>query len=154
MTDVVLLGRLHPTSKLEPEPPQSAGLAHLYTRGGETQNGTGSALDPRSSSSLSPVPTASRDRRYGTARWQKVRLRVLNRDLWACRVVDACPVRASVADHVIPVTPGMPNALFFDPGSLRAACRGHNLARGFAATLDDERKPAPSAVVTTDYTVR
>lgn len=131
MTDVVLLG------------------------GGETKTRTSRPLDPRPSSSLSPgsgvsVPTTARDRRYGTARWQKVRLGVLNRDLWVCRVVAGCPVHASVADHVIPVAPGMPNALFFDPGNLRAACRGHNLARGFAATLDDHNEP--SAVVTIDYT--
>ena len=99
---------------------------------------------------LSPRSAAPRDdRRYKTQRWRQGRLRVLNRDLWICRVVAGCPVRATVADHVLPVYPGMPDALFFGMGNLRAACHGHNKARGFAP---DVPTPAPTAVVVKDYT--
>lgn len=86
------------------------------------------------------------DRRYHTKRWQRVRLRVLNRDGWTCRVVAGCPMQASVADHVIPVYEGMPDAQFFGPDNLRAACRNHNLARG----LTEHLQPT-GAVVTKDY---
>jgi hypothetical protein len=79
----------------------------------------------------------TRDRRYGLARWTKVRLRVLVRDAWRCRIVPGCTRPATVADHIEPVYPGMPDSLFFDPRNLRAACRDHNIARGFAATLTD-----------------
>jgi hypothetical protein len=84
-----------------------------------------------------------------TQRWKRTRLRVLNRDLWICRVVPGCPVRATVADHVVPVYQGMPDFLFFGLGNLRAACQGHNKARGFAP--DVPQPSGPSAVVTRDY---
>jgi hypothetical protein len=98
---------------------------------------------------LSPqsVPARS-DRRYGSRRWRQTAKAVLRRDLYVCRIVEGCPVRASVADHVIPTYPGMPDSLFFGLGNLRAGCQGHNKARGFAP----EVKPAGStAVVTKDY---
>jgi hypothetical protein len=59
-------------------------------------------------------------------------------------------VAANVADHIIPVHPGMPDALFFGLSNLRAACRDHNLARGFAERLDSA-PVAGTAVVTKDY---
>jgi 5-methylcytosine-specific restriction endonuclease McrA len=77
------------------------------------------------------------DKRYGTRRWKKVRLRVLHRDLWEC-FVPGCGVSASVADHIEPVYPGMPNAWFFNEANLRASCRRHNTARGVAARLQRE----------------
>jgi hypothetical protein len=43
----------------------------------------------------------------------------------------------------------MPDALFFDPTNLRAACRDHNLARGFAAKLEPAAAPD---VVAEDFT--
>lgn len=76
------------------------------------------------------------DKRYGTRRWKRVRPRVLHRDLWAW--AGDCPVSASVADHIIPVFPEMPNGLFFDEMNLRASCRRHNTARGVAARLERE----------------
>src|SRR5690349_19492290 len=75
-------------------------------------------------------PHGSRsDRRYHTQRWQRVRRRVLERDNWACRIVAGCTTRASVADHIIPSYPEMPDSLFFDPANLRAGCKEHNVAR-------------------------
>ena len=73
---------------------------------------------------------AERKRRYGTYRWKQLRLQVLRRDHYVCRVVPGCVRRATVADHVNPVYPGMSDAEFHDPANLRAACGPHNLWRG------------------------
>lgn len=75
------------------------------------------------------------DPRYRNARWLKVRRFVLSRDLYRCWVAD-CPRQGNVADHIEPVYVGMPDARFYDPANLRASCRLHNVARGFAATLE------------------
>jgi 5-methylcytosine-specific restriction endonuclease McrA len=77
------------------------------------------------------------DRRYGTRRWKRVRLQVLHRDLWACWVT-GCGISASVADHIEPVYPEMPDSQFFDRANLRASCKRHNTARGVAARLERE----------------
>jgi len=99
---------------------------------------------------LSTHKTARDDPRYRTRRWKRVRLRVLNRDGWACRIVTGCPSRATVADHIIPAFLGMADDLFFGVANLRAGCRPHNLARGFAASA--EATPgADSTLVTGDY---
>jgi 5-methylcytosine-specific restriction endonuclease McrA len=66
-------------------------------------------------------------------------------------VVAGCSEPANVADHIIPVHPGMPDGLFYGLDNLRAACRDHNLARGFAERLSVEPS-RPSSVVTRDYT--
>jgi hypothetical protein len=78
------------------------------------------------------------------------------RDMRVCRVVPGCPVRATVADHIEPATAEMPDSLFYSMSNLRASCRMHNIARGFAATLGT---PGPetavlptTAVVTKDFT--
>jgi hypothetical protein len=70
-----------------------------------------------------------------------------------CRIAPSCPEPASVADHIIPVHPGMADDLFFGLGNLRAACKRHNTARGVAARLERETRgnAGPSQVVTTDY---
>jgi hypothetical protein len=82
------------------------------------------------------LPEPVRDRRYGRARWRKVRLAVLNRDNWTCRIVLTCQERATVADHIVPATPDMPDALFHDPRNLRAGCHYHNTERGRAAKFE------------------
>lgn len=98
------------------------------------------------------LAAAPKDPRYGSRRWQRVRLRVLNRDMWTCLIVVGCTERASVADHIIPTYPGMPDALFFGMGNLRSGCRRHNIARGMAASLEAEGQPSSTtAVVTRDY---
>ena len=82
-------------------------------------------------------PVRVSDRRYKSPRWRRVRLRVLARDAYRCRIVPGCDAHANVADHIQPVYPGMPDSLFFDPRNLRAGCRRHNVARGFASLLTD-----------------
>jgi 5-methylcytosine-specific restriction endonuclease McrA len=86
------------------------------------------------------------DRRYKTRRWLTVRLQVLNRDLWRCQLAPGCPWPATVADHIEPVTPTMPDWQFYSPSNLQAACRDHNLAKGTAdrmARLNGEDPPPP-----------
>lgn len=75
---------------------------------------------------------------------------VLRRDLYRCRIVEGCAERASVADHIVSVFVGMPDALFFNPKNLRAGCRSHNLARGFAERLATDA--GSDAEITGDYT--
>jgi hypothetical protein len=99
--------------------------------------------------SLSPQNRS--DRRYGSRRWRQTAKMVLRRDFYVCRIVEGCPIRASVADHVIPTYPGMPDSLFFGLHNLRAGCQGHNKARGFAPEV---KSAGSSAVVTKDYSER
>lgn len=84
-----------------------------------------------------------------TRAWRRIRLYVLDRDGWRCRVpVDEhgritpagrpCGLPAVTADHIIPRTRGGSD----DPSNLRAACEPHNLNKG--GRLDDEVRPAPS----------
>lgn len=96
------------------------------------------------------TPDIPYDVRYGSRTWKRQRLRVLNRDNWICRVVPDCTVRASIADHILPVYPGMPDDLFFGLDNLRASCRRHNWARGVAARLD--RESGGSSALAKDYT--
>jgi hypothetical protein len=53
---------------------------------------------------------------------------------------------ADVADHISPVYPGMPDSEFFSERNLRASCRPHNIARGFAAGLERDLAGAPETV--------
>ena len=94
------------------------------------------------------TPGPATDPRYRTKRWQRLRLQVLRRDLWACGIVPGCERYAGVCDHIVPVTDDMPDSLFFDPDNLRAGCRHHNVRRGhvaqFARELAGEADPPPS----------
>lgn len=99
--------------------------------------------------SLRRVEDAPRDRRYGTRKWRRLAERILVRDRRICRIAPGCPDTATVADHIIPASPSMPDSLFFSERNLRAGCRRHNIARGVAARL--ERETSVSQVVRTDY---
>jgi hypothetical protein len=112
------------------------------------RHGEGPTTGDSSISLSSATPSQPRDRRYGSRRWRITAKAVLDRDLHVCRIVKGCPRRAAVADHIIPVYDGMPDALFFDPRNLRAGCRPHNTARGVAARLDRETREAESEVIT------
>jgi hypothetical protein len=77
-----------------------------------------------------------------------------------------------MADHIVPVTPAMPDALFFAESNLRGGCYYHNTLRGQAdkaareleggvlsTEAPERQRPLsvlsplrPSTVVTGDYT--
>jgi hypothetical protein len=76
------------------------------------------------------------DPRYGSSKWRRVRLIVLDRDRH-CYVI-SCPERANIADHINPVYQGMPDREFYALTNLRASCKRHNTARGVAARLQRE----------------
>lgn len=96
----------------------------------------------------------ARDKRYGSRRWRDTAKAVLARDLYVCRIAPGCSNRATVADHVLEVYPGMPDHLFFGMENLRAGCKDHNILRGKAARLERETAVVekPTAVVRGDYT--
>jgi len=83
------------------------------------------------------------DKRYHNQRWRTTAKRVLARDGYRCWAMQqqpdetliACPVRASVADHIVPSSLTMPDHEFYSMANLRASCRRHNTARGVAARL-------------------
>jgi hypothetical protein len=80
------------------------------------------------------------DRRYHTVRWRRSREAALARDKWTCRIVEGCPRKATVADHIMPVYPGMPDHEFFAMSNLRAGCHTHNTRRGMAERLEREMR--------------
>jgi hypothetical protein len=52
-----------------------------------------------------------------------------------------------VADHIVPVYPGMSDDEFYDGANLRASCKRHNVVRGVIARYEREtaglEEPAP-----------
>lgn len=61
------------------------------------------------------------------AAWQRVRLLVLERDAFICRVNGpACVSYATEVDHVVPVLAG---GARLDPANLRASCKPCNSGR-------------------------
>ena len=75
---------------------------------------------------------------YSSARWQALRAHVLRRDGWRCWV---CGDRATVADHVVPMSVDASRAL--DEGNVRAACVACNTARSnrpYVATRYEPRR--------------
>ncbi len=85
---------------------------------------------------------APSDPRYSRARWKALSRRIRKRD-GRCMVVDGCPRGPQVADHIVPVYPGMPDAEFYAPANLRAACYYHNSLRGHADRAAREMGEAP-----------
>lgn len=75
------------------------------------------------------------DRRYRSARWLRLRARVLRvvagRPTALCFWPDSPPHLAEVGHHTRPVYDGMPDAEFFDERSIVPACQHHNKAEGF-----------------------
>jgi 5-methylcytosine-specific restriction endonuclease McrA len=72
---------------------------------------------------------------------------------WTGKPCWRCGHPATVADHVVPVTPSMPDSLFFDRRSLRPACRPCNLIKGIDESGVRSRLVS-SGVVRGDYTRR
>jgi 5-methylcytosine-specific restriction endonuclease McrA len=64
---------------------------------------------------------------HSTAAWQRLRLHILERDLWTCRMC-GCLLRegrtapdSAAVDHIRPAE--LRPDLFWDEGNLRASCR-------------------------------
>jgi 5-methylcytosine-specific restriction endonuclease McrA len=67
------------------------------------------------------------DRFYSHRRWRTIRLAVLERDGWVCKIrAPGCTV---VAEHVDHIVPRRLNGAAYDPRNLRAACAKCNLGR-------------------------
>jgi hypothetical protein len=81
---------------------------------------------------MTPAPgivTGMSDRRYSTARWQRLRRAVLARDGHICRIEGPrCVGYANTAHHVLPSSTH-PH-LFFEPSNVVAACSRCNFGGG------------------------
>jgi 5-methylcytosine-specific restriction endonuclease McrA len=78
------------------------------------------------------------DRRYRTAAWQRLRLQVLARDGYACRIQGPrCRGSANSVHHVLPSSTHP--ELFWDPSNLQAACGTCNSSVGAYLTADNRR---------------
>lgn len=70
--------------------------------------------------------------------WPRVRLRVLERDGYLCRIRGAkCTVTATQVDHIVPVSKG---GAWWDEANLRASCAKCNLSRVDHATSERWRQ--------------
>lgn len=68
---------------------------------------------------------------YRSPQWQRLRLHVLERDGWRCRLQMAkCTEVADQVDHIVRPDDG---GSFFDPANLRASCAWCNQSRGGSA---------------------
>jgi 5-methylcytosine-specific restriction protein A len=75
---------------------------------------------------------------YGTG-WKKVRLMVLERDGWLCRVRGPnCLGGATEVDHIVPVVVG---GAWHDPSNLRASCGPCNKGRNRQVIIIDQGGP-------------
>ena len=81
------------------------------------------------------APKRRKDRRYGTRRWRWYSDHVLGKskhqrlpryECWR----PGCHRTATVADHIRPVYPGMPDHEFYSLANLRPSCDPCNRARG------------------------
>lgn len=72
----------------------------------------------------------NRDRRYGTARWRRLREQVIERDGRVCAgpdcTSDMSAPRMTQVDHIVEVKDG---GDFWDPDNLRVVCRYHHYSK-------------------------
>jgi 5-methylcytosine-specific restriction endonuclease McrA len=81
----------------------------------------------------------SRDPRYGTAAWQRLRRQVLAEAGGLCQIQGPrCEQVASSVDHVYPVSTHP--ELFWQRGNLRAACRKCNYGGGSRIAARNKRR--------------
>jgi 5-methylcytosine-specific restriction endonuclease McrA len=79
------------------------------------------------------------DRRYSTARWQRLRKAVLARDGGICTIQGPrCTGIATTVDHLLPSS-AHPQ-LFWDPDNLRASCRACNYGGGARVAAANRRR--------------
>ena len=77
------------------------------------------------------------DRRYGSLRWKRLRLAVLDRDNHECQIRGAnCRGVANTVNHRLAVSEG---GAFFDPENLEASCGACNFSGGAYLTNDRRR---------------
>ena len=70
---------------------------------------------------------------YHRKAWQRVRLRVLDRDGWTCQLRGpGCTLVAGTVDHIRALSEGGDP---YDPANLRAACRHCNYSRHHPARI-------------------
>jgi hypothetical protein len=79
------------------------------------------------------------DRRYSTARWQRLRKAVLARDGYVCMVAGArCTGYASTVHHLVPSSQAP--QLFWEPSNLVASCPRCNYGGGSRVAADNRRQ--------------
>ena len=89
-----------------------------------------------------------RDRRYGSMRWRRLAKSVVVAPGYFQCWRPECFRPATVADHIVAVYPGMPDAEFFSRDNLRPSCDPCNRARGLLAGASEaEQRPRNSLVV-------
>jgi 5-methylcytosine-specific restriction endonuclease McrA len=70
----------------------------------------------------------SRQARGYDAAWERIRLEILVRDGYRCRIGGpGCTIRATTVDHIVPLALG---GARLDPANLRAACGHCNTSLG------------------------
>jgi hypothetical protein len=95
---------------------------------------------------LHPTDRRKRQKRlYGSAKWERVRRLVLERDNERCQVHASkkCRGRANTVDHIIRPEEG---GAEYDPANLRASCRSCNMVRHNAAYFREKVDAAAAPV--------
>lgn len=82
---------------------------------------------------------------YTSPQWRRVRLLVLERDGWRCRIRGPrCEGRANEVDHIVPKDAG---GAALDPINLRAACQTCNRGRANRSKAEDGWRRSDTTVV-------
>ena len=91
-----------------------------------------------------------RDPRLATPAWRRLRLAVLDRDLWLCQIKGpGCARYATQVDHIVARADG---GDVWDTANLRAACRACNSRGGAVRT--NARRAALYRTTVPDYVSR
>jgi len=79
------------------------------------------------------------DRRYSTARWQRLRKAVLAHYGYVCQIQGSrCTVHAATVHHLVPSSQAP--ELFWEPANLVAACRLCNYGDGARVAAENTRR--------------
>lgn len=80
---------------------------------------------------------SSTERGYDSA-WERIRLRILKRDLYTCKIRTYCRgARATEVDHIIPISQ-FPEGRLLE-SNLQASCKPCNAAKGNRFQLKGEK---------------
>lgn len=84
-------------------------------------------------------------RPYDHACWRKLRIAILDRDHWRCRInLDGCTTHATHVDHIEPWESG---GAWFAPDNLQAACQHCNVTKANKGRTEAWRKGPPITLV-------